>query len=302
MRILFLVLLLLIFDSQRSMAAAMPNLKLYFNSHIKYLSRDLIGFHYSKDKIPKNVSADKNQIFEIINNQLQSAMNASEPSQDNAGPGFYIAADPATSRQFGGGINFSLFVVTLKKGITILDARELTFENVDPKLLKEIQNSGCKIPSYFKNASPGFIWHWDFGFLVGNEDLNCRQSVQHILDSLNIDAVFFNYSASSSIPSCKREKPYAMNIRKINAVQRSELLLFDASGLNSSDQVIRKYIGHLFLQSVKEPGISFEIYDYNKIPRILWPQFDDRKTPIGYQTWLTEHIAGCGNYEEDKIK
>jgi hypothetical protein len=288
-KLIVAVPLLILFASAKSKADA-PQLERFFRSKIIKLSREIITFHYEREKFKNPEDVPQDQISKYIENQVTSAVQPDIPPEQASATGYYAATDPASSRYFGGK-NFDLFVANLKSGATILDIRSLTDGFRDSQVVAEAKANGCIEAKVAKGQ-----WPWTYEKFRANPSRQCRQIFIETIKKIEIDAVFYNYSSASYIPHCARADQFAVIVVNMNGIDSRSISLFGNNRGKYSNEKLRGYISRLFTDSLLDPRVEDSIKEY---PRSLWSLDNKKINTVSYREWLKEYVIGCGNYPED---
>src|SRR3989338_153958 len=136
-----LILLLSIFVNADSLLDTRQQLKQELSKSASELDREMVTYRYEiKNQFEPNSVQD---VVGRIRGWPERFYNKSVVTGDVAGPGTYLAVDPYASRSFGGA-NPQLYVLTLKKGINILNLSN-SINAIAKNLIKKVhQDLECK--------------------------------------------------------------------------------------------------------------------------------------------------------------
>jgi hypothetical protein len=251
------------------------------------LDREMVGFHWEQ----QNQGWEPSGLADVqrhILNWSSHFFAANGSTNDNVGPGVYLAFDPLATRSYGGSDETAeLYVVTVKQGAPILNATRSLTDPERASLNQFTVNNNCGTSFAPANMH-------DFTEVMENVFLNssetCRGIIQQVMKDLKVEAVLYTYT-SSYLPNC-RDQAYALNVISPNAMKPEGMAFYDGKSLLETapvsgmvrrawDEAIRYDVGtSLYLQK-----------GMNQLPAAI--RAADYPPDMDYKNWKNK-IYRCG--------
>jgi hypothetical protein len=284
MRILLVSLMALL--GSVAMAKPATNMQELLAQRIITLDRPLMTFHY------RNAEQDPNS--------AESVLRAAAVTTDvffrrdivkdinMAGPGLYVAVDPGVSRMFGFD-HPQLYVVTLKKGTRVLDARYQDFERVKNGYSAVTDALQCL------DKKVGMISKVEV--FRNSKSLACQEAAMQALTNLNVGAILYQYAGAETLASCRGGRGVALNVISPSAIE--EVSFFSRKYKYEATPEAGGFVKSLFEESMKGVASSGK---YNDIPDTL--KETASLSLEAYNKVKSEMIWKCGpvrSYESGKF-
>jgi hypothetical protein len=258
----FLSLLMIICSGSFALARPAASLEELFARRVITLDRPLMTFNYyesDKDAASKEIALKgalkRIALFEALDKEPDQGVNA-------AGPGLYVAVDPAASRGFGRA-HPQLSVITLKKGTRILDARKQRWDQLDSgydEIRARLQCSGAD----YKSLNRAYETFRD------SSSKRCAEETVATLKKLNIAAILYSYVGSDSLQGCGRSRDVALNIISPHAFGIQDFNVYGGTS-GSGTSKMTSFVAQLTRESMfsKALGLEFEKPEFKTLPRSL---------------------------------
>lgn len=255
--------------------------KEFLAKRIVHLDRDLMTFRY--DDHEKGPFAPKAQV-EVQKWIIKKLERFADPSKaaENAGPGAYVALDPASSREYGGR-KPQLYVIVLAKGTAVIDVFKPLSASESATVADLKAKTGCTNSPYSDEMGG-----W-FAAFRNNDDENCRRMAIRAVQQLNIGAIMFDHNAGSSeLEGCRRYRRENLNIVSAAAILSSSLAYYgDEDKIDS--QAWTGHVSRLYDEAFLDPRIQ-ETGFVNR-PASLQAHTADTRA---YENWKQQYIHKCG--------
>jgi len=224
-------------------------------------TKELTVFHWEN-----NPPTDEFELKEHVNNKAEEFYKPG--SGGNAGPGFYAAIDPYSTKDFGN----VLIELQLDAGINYLEAAPFSVTNreaADATTREILKQASCE-PPYLS---------WNSIFVYGHK--NCRKIIYKLFKKRDIQFITYHYDVDSYF------------FRQINCREtRVALAINSLKSLKSLRAIVgthlRKGASHLYTKSNKMKLKFLSDYGYLLSRYYLWPQeyVDSIKIdPQAYEQW-----------------
>src|SRR3989338_526088 len=282
-----LILLLSIFVNADSLLDTRQQLKQELSKSVSVLDREMVTYRYEiKNQFEPNSVQD---VVGRIRGWPERFYNKSVVTGDVAGPGTYLAVDPYASRSFGGA-NPQLYVLTLKKGINILNLSN-SINAIAKNLIKKVhQDLECKE----KNGTDEILIaenKMDLFSLRLSSTEKCREFVTDLVRDLQIHAIFYNYMASNSLSEC-RDRSTAINVISSNALDFSKIAFFsNEKSFDTADYAV--YVKSLYHEANDDFSLFFLTFNVADAPTTLEKIIHVDQNL--YLKWKQEKIFSCGS-------
>lgn len=210
-----------IFARAESIVDIRNQIKQELSSRMSVLNRELVTFRYeTKNQFePQSIS----DVVSRIKGWPERFYDKKVLTSDIAGPGTYLAVDPFASRSFGGTAP-QLYVLTLRKGINILDLNSPNTP-AESTLFKKAQAIlQCKR----MNGNEELLIKDDeltFFTLRQSTTENCRDFIANLARDLKVHAIFYLYNASNTLSKC-RQRYSAINVISSEAIDFQKIAFF----------------------------------------------------------------------------
>lgn len=254
-----------------------------FRVRISYLDRELMTFRYeTKEEFePKTLADIKGRLRfktgKFFKKGLLDVMAA--------GPGAYVAIDPYTSRDFGGS-DPQLYVLSLKKGTSILDLNT-AFSASEHSLIKNAHDQlQCKHPG------ETLITEMEMNFfsLRNSATQACRDLAIEVVTALKVQAIMYSYSASNSLTDC-RYRSVAFNVISPSAIDFNKLAFYSNSSFLES-YPLSSLIKSIFDEASNDFQAKLGRRDSLFLP--LTFQGINSANEQNYADWKAKNILNCG--------
>lgn len=249
-----------------------PLLEEYYSKRVIVTNRVFTSYHYEENVENKQIAHKSFEQYENV--QRQAANFWDVKKVDSAvGPGYYVALDPYSSRNFGKE-NWILHIAIIKKGSRLLDIRDSAW--LPENIKAELSEIGCE-----DNFST-------FLSLRVHKNLQCREMLLNIFKKLNIDGIYYQYMSTGN-SLCYFAPEAAVNIANPHIVDRN---YFTAFALNQKSLLQVEYLRQYTNQFFREIAPNTEDYDP------LWPDTNFAKNSL-YKNYLQNQVVGCSVNDQD---
>jgi len=252
---------------------------------LKELSREVSTYHYAyRPAMGLRADGPLAEGQELTDAYVQRKMVRYWSLEVDARPyamvsGLYVAADPVIGRTFGGiGESWALFRIPLRKGFRFVDVRATDREGLPqrlpPDLRAQLRRAGCD--AQFPAA-----------LLTGLESLACHRIAVRTVKDLDVDGIVYPYQASG-FDECRGRSSGAFIVLRTTGLGRALLMTSESPRVVSDDHRIVRGLFEL----ARHAG------SFHPSP---WPKLETTAAMPDLQTWMREHLFGCGEWPEDKV-
>jgi hypothetical protein len=256
-----------------------PTLKSLLAKKLFTLDRPLITFHYKhRDRKITDLSTLLNKVKSEADRFYDPNDN---PMNSMIGPGLYVSVDPAATRASYGLEIPQLYVITLKAGTRVIDVRD-DFVGADAVAYRSIVKQ-LKCSDGTQDPNPNTLR------LSNNKE--CRDEVLKTYEELGIEAILYQFPASTQIAGCRVAREEAFNVIKGSAFQDSSFGFYsNILGLETKPE-LRPLVSALFQEASQDPRLRFEL---NEILPLKSLQGENVVKDSEYQAWKAQNIWKCG--------
>ena len=265
----------------------------YLRPNIVRLDHEVHTYHWSTASAAKNgknqlLSANEVRVYNTVKKSVPIYWDAfgKDPANSMYGPGYYLASDPYTTREFGGDDpgTWILTDVVLPAGMTIFnfgsDDRDTTTD-----VEHALRRMGCAVLA--KEGSIGVF----IRPISTHVPTACRDEIRKVLEGFfGVEAIAYDYASSDVIGCSHEEHQKAFILTNARSILPNSVQGFNSTTADAATERARIQ----WLITVEEDDEQLW-KDIETSPRKADPTSPDGIRTENWNRWIRGNLLGCGS-------